>query len=261
MAHNFQTAEDIVSRLRTADQREYAALERALHADTRITVQKALAATKKRLDAEGAEQARIQALYSFDRAVSSGTILGMDEVGRGPLAGPLAVGGVVLNYEKPILGLNDSKKLSHVKREQLADEVKRFSLASVVHYIPAEEIDANGMAASLRKAFSAVIAEVEEMGISLDAVLIDGVPIHIDSREQSVVKGDGKSACIAAASIIAKVARDKLMCKYAQQYPEYCFEQNKGYASPAHIAAIETYGLCPLHRASFCTAFTQERLF
>ena len=94
-----------------------------------------------------------------------------------------------------------------------------------------------------------------------DTVLLDGNPLHMDPREVNVVKGDGKCASIAAASIVAKVERDALMCEYARQYPEYDFSSNKGYASVAHIQAIKDHGLCPIHRASFCHAFTQESLF
>lgn len=261
MVRNFQTVEDIVGRLRAANREEFVALKHSLRADARAGVQKALKATKARLDAEEAERKRVDALYQFDREVSSGVVLGMDEVGRGPVAGPLAVGGVVLNGNTRILELNDSKKLSASKREQLASEIKQSAAIWIVHYVQAEEIDALGMAASLRRAFSAVIKQVEEAGVSPDAILIDGVPLHLDEREHCIVKGDAKSASIAAASIVAKVARDNLMCDYAKQFPEYGFDSHKGYASAEHIAAIQKYGLSPLHRASFCTAFTQGSLF
>lgn len=261
MVHNFQTVEDIAARLHSANREEFAALEHSLRADSRLGVQKALKAAKKRLCAEEAEEKRVDALYLFDREVSPGVVLGMDEVGRGSVAGPLAVGGVVLDCSKHILGLNDSKKLSAARREHVAHEIKQNASAWVVHYIGAEEIDTFGMAASLKMAFHAVITKVEEAGVIPDAILLDGVPLHLDPREHSMVKGDAKSASIAAASIVAKVARDKLMCDYAKQFPEYGFDSNKGYASAEHIAAIQKYGLSPLHRASFCTAFMQASLF
>lgn len=261
MVQKIQTAVDIVGRLRCSNRQEYAALEHALRADSRITVQKALQIARRRIEAEEAELKNSYALYEFDKKLSSGLILGMDEVGRGPLAGPLTVGGVVLGYENVIVGLNDSKKLSPSKREQLNEEIQKHAHAAMVHCISTEEIDAIGMAASLRKAFSELIKECEARGLMPDVVLVDGLPLHIDSREQSVIKGDSKSASIAAASIIAKVARDKLMCEYAKQYPNYSFEKNKGYASSEHISAIHKYGLCPLHRTSFCSSFLQESLF
>ena len=117
------------------------------------------------------------------------------------------------------------------------------------------------MTASLLKAFRGALAVVESAGVKPDTVLLDGNPLHMDPREVNVVKGDGKCASIAAASIVAKVERDALMCEYARQYPEYDFASNKGYASAAHIQAIKEHGLCPIHRASFCHAFTQESLF
>ena len=118
---------------------------------------------------------------------------------------------------------------------------------------------------ALRTANLRAIAAIEEQlsakGASLDAVLLDGNAQHLDAREVNIVKGDGKCASIAAASIIAKVDRDALMCRYAERFPHYGFESNKGYASAEHIEAIKQYGLSPVHRASFCRAWTQETLF
>ena len=117
------------------------------------------------------------------------------------------------------------------------------------------------MTASLLLAFRRAVAHIEEAGVHPDVVLLDGNPLRLDEREVNVVKGDGKCASIAAASIVAKVERDALMCRYAEEYPEYGFDACKGYASAAHIEAIKRYGLTPIHRATFCTAFTQASLF
>ena len=117
------------------------------------------------------------------------------------------------------------------------------------------------MTASLVLAFRRAVAHIEEAGACPDVILLDGNPLRLDPREVSVVKGDGCCASIAAASIVAKVERDALMCRYAEQYPEYGFDACKGYASPAHIEAIRRYGLTPIHRATFCTAFVQPTLF
>ena len=138
---------------------------------------------------------------------------------------------------------------------------KRQAVAWTVEYVEAADIDAAGMTASLVTAFRHALAHIETAGVRPDVVLLDGNPLRLDDREVNVVKGDCRCASIAAASIVAKVERDALMCRYAEDYPEYGFDSCKGYASPAHIEAIKRFGLTPLHRATFCTAFTQPTLF
>ena len=218
------TVAEIVEMLRNANEREFAALERSLVADQRKGVRKAVEVARKRVAAERAEAERLESLYAFERSLVSegadGCIVGLDEVGRGPVAGPLAVGAVVLPPDRRIEGLNDSK--------QVKPEMRR---------------------------------EVAERGVAPALVLVDGNPLHIHELERNVVKGDAKCASIAAASIVAKVERDELMERLAPLYPHYGFDENKGYASPQHIDAIRTYGLCEIHRASFCRSFMQETLF
>ena len=247
------TVAEIKKRLSEADAEELAVLERALVADERKGVRSALAVAKRRLQAEASEEARLASMYSFERSLCGesphAVVVGLDEVGRGPLAGPLAVGAVVLPADLKIAGLNDSKQVKPADRERIAAEVKRVALAWDVHYVEPSYIDDHGMTASLRLAFSSAVKAIEQAGV------------HLDPREVNVVKGDGKCASIAAASIVAKVERDALMCRYAESYPEYHFAENKGYASQAHIDAIERVGLSPIHRKSFCTAFTQQTLF
>ena len=265
------TVADIVAKLRAADADEFAVLQRSLVADTRKGVRSAVAATEKRLAAEAEEAARLEGLYAFEREVAaekcgcpgdSLVILGLDEVGRGPLAGPLAVGGVVFAADAARLaGLNDSKQVKPERREELAEEIKREAVAWDIEYIAPEDIDAHGMTASLKTAFGKVIHAVESAGVIPDVILLDGNPLHLDEREANIVKGDSRCASIAAASIIAKVARDGLMVEYHEEYPVYDFASNKGYASPQHIAAIKEHGLSPIHRRSFCMGFTQETLF
>ena len=242
------TVAEIKKRLSEADAEELAVLERALVADERKGVRSALAVAKRRLQAEAGENPHA-------------VVVGLDEVGRGPLAGPLAVGAVVLPADLKIAGLNDSKQVKPADRERIAAEVKRVALAWDVHYIEPSYIDDHGMTASLRLAFSSAVKAIEQTGVHPDVILLDGNPLHLDPREVNVVKGDGKCASIAAASIVAKVERDALMCRYAESYPEYHFAENKGYASRAHIDAIERVGLSPIHRKSFCTAFAQQTLF
>lgn len=257
-----QTAASIAERFRHADETEFAVLERSFAADTRKTVQAAMTAARKRLAACAAERERVRAMYAFQHEmVGGGVCVGLDEVGRGPLAGPLAVGAVVLP-ETPILwGLNDSKQMKPENREELAAHIRECALAWTVCYIEPCDIDAAGMSASLRVAFARAVFEIEGQGIDFDAILLDGNPLHLDERERSIVQGDAKCASIAAASIIAKVARDELMVQYGKEYPQYGFASNKGYGSAQHQHAIREHGLCPIHRVSFCGALTQETLF
>ena len=249
-----------------AEQRRLAGQkDRPLHVVTSAIEHDAVLAPCRRLEAEAAEAARLAGMYAFERELAAerggSVVIGLDEVGRGPLAGPLAVGGVVLNADDPIAGLNDSKQVRPEDREAIAEEVRRRARAWTVQYVEPADIDRVGMTAALRQAFTAAIAEVEAQGVAVDVVLLDGNPLHLDPREVNVVKGDGKCASIAAASLVAKVARDHVMEAYAEQYPGYGFESNKGYGSEGHMAAIRERGLCPIHRRSFCSFAAQESLF
>ncbi len=186
-----------------------------------------------------------------------GIVAGIDEVGRGALAGPLMVAAVALPDEPQVVGIDDSKKLSPKRREALAAQIREVALGVGICHIPPDEIDACGMAASLRVCMARALAACERdiaargNGSGADAVLVDGNPIHLHANEKTIVKGDGKAACIAAASIVAKVTRDALMVEYAKSYPAYHFDSNKGYGSAAHIEALHELGPCELHRRSF----------
>lgn len=256
------TVAEVKEKLQHADAAEFAVLERSLVADTRKGVRSAVETARRRIAAELAEAQRLADMYSFQAEIADGKlVVGLDEVGRGPLAGPLAVGAVVLPEQPHIAGLNDSKQVKPEHREEIAKRIKQVALAWTVQYIEPADIDANGMTASLVTAFRRAVGAIEAAGVVPEVVLLDGNPLHMDTREVNVVKGDGKCASIAAASIVAKVERDALMCNYAEQFPAYEFASNKGYASAAHIQAIKDHGLCPIHRVSFCHAFTQESLF
>lgn len=259
------TVSEIRAKLQAADAAELAALERSLAADERKGVRQAVETARRRVEAQAAEEARLESLYAFEQSLlpegSPGIIVGLDEVGRGAVAGPLAVGAVVLPSDARIAGLNDSKQIKPDHREQIAAEIERLALACVVEYIPPADIDRDGMSTSLRRAFAGALAQIEATGIQVDLVLVDGNPLHIDPREKNVVKGDSKCASIAAASIVAKVKRDALMAGIAPEYPAYLFDVNKGYASPQHIEAIRACGLSDMHRRSFCRSFMQEQLF
>ena len=260
-----QTVEEIRAMLSRANASTLPSLERSLKADTRKGVISALNSARKRVEKEAAEQKRLSGMYSYQQQLAqeyqASCVVGLDEVGRGSVAGPLAVGAVILPDEPRIPFLNDSKQLDASQREEIAARIKEVALAWTVQYVQPREIDTLGMTASLKMAFSKAARAIEEKGFAPDLLLLDGNPLHFDMRERNIVKGDAKCAGIAAASVVAKVERDALMVKLAREYPQYGWEQCKGYASAAHIQAIREYGLSPLHRVSFCQSFLQETLF
>ena len=188
------TVAEIKSKLQAADAAEFAVLERSLVADTRKGVRAAVESARRRLAVEAQEAARLEGMYTFQNDIAhGGLVVGLDEVGRGPLAGPLAVGAVVLPDQPHIPGLNDSKQVKPESREVIAVRIKEIALAWTVQYVSPEDIDANGMTASLLHAFRAALAEVESAGVRPDTVLLDGNPLHMDPREVNVVKGVGNA--------------------------------------------------------------------
>lgn len=259
------TVAEVKRRLQEADDEEFAVLERSLVADTRKGVRQAVEVARRRLEAQRVERERLEGLYRLEDQLmeqrGASVCVGLDEVGRGPVAGPLAVGAVVLPREPRIEGLNDSKKVSPADRERIAATIKSVALAWAVEYASPEDIDAHGMSACLRRTFRRVVERIEESGISVGLILLDGNPLRLDERECNLVKGDARCASIAAASIVAKVERDALMVSLDGRYPGYGLASNKGYASAEHVDAIKRLGLSPIHRKTFCTAFAQQTLF
>jgi len=206
-----------------------------------------------------AELERTHKLYEQQRQSGAAVcVIGVDEVGRGAVAGPLTVAAVALPLEPLIMGLDDSKRLTATRREELADEIKQVASAIGIAHIQPKTIDRIGMTAALR---AAVKQAVEACEMQSDLVLIDGNPLHLFEHEMCIVKGDSKVACIAAASIIAKVTRDAMMVAADTEYPGYELALNKGYASPQHIKAIREKGLSGFHRQTFCQSFLQQQLF
>lgn len=190
--------------------------------------------------------------YSFEiAAMNKGfkAVCGVDEAGRGPLAGPVYAAAVILPVETEIAGLNDSKKLSEKKREELFDIINDVAISVSVGTASEKEIDEINI---LNATFLAMKRAVEGLEISPDYAIIDGnrAP-NLEIPTETVVKGDGKVMSVAAASIIAKVSRDRFMLKMAEQYPEYQFEKHKGYGTRLHYEMIEKYGVSPIHRKSF----------
>ncbi len=176
-------------------------------------------------------------------------ICGIDEAGRGPLAGPVAAGAVILPADTDILYLNDSKKLSAARREELYDIIRQEALAYHVALVSPQRIDEINI---LQATYEAMRQAVAELSVKPDVLVNDAVTIPgIGIPQVPVIKGDAKCISIAAASIMAKVERDRLMEEYDRQYPEYGFASHKGYGTAAHIEAIRKYGPCPIHRRSF----------
>ena len=177
-------------------------------------------------------------------------ICGVDEAGRGPLAGPVCAAAVILPQDCIIEGLNDSKKLSEKKREALFDIIIEKADAYSIAYGSLEEIEEYNI---LEATYIAMNRAIEGLNINADFALIDGnrVPRGITIPCETVVKGDSKSFSIAAASILAKVTRDRLMLEYDKKYPQYLFAQHKGYGTKAHYEAIKQHGVCEIHRLSF----------
>ena len=176
-------------------------------------------------------------------------VCGVDEAGRGPLAGPVCAAAVILPENTIIDGVNDSKKLSEKKREALFDVIKSSARSYCIAYATVEEIESMNI---LNATMLAMKRAVEGLDVKADYAMIDGnrLPdLNIDS--EFIIKGDAKSMAIAAASILAKVSRDRLLREYAKEYPEYQFDKHKGYGTKAHIEALKKYGPCPYHRMSF----------
>ncbi len=192
-------------------------------------------------------------LTQFDTAIREEgfpVIAGVDEAGRGPLAGPVVAAAVVLPPEVEIEGLNDSKKLTPARREALFSSITQTALSYCVSGASVEEIESLNI---LQATFLAMRRAVEGLSVPVDLLLIDGnqMPDGLSVPARTVVKGDGRSASIAAASILAKVTRDRYMVQMDAQYPGYGFAQHKGYGTKAHYAALAQKGLSPLHRPSF----------
>lgn len=191
--------------------------------------------------------------YEYEKAaVSSGfnTICGVDEAGRGPLAGPVCAAAVILPEDTVIEGLDDSKKLSEKKRERLYDEITEKAVAYCVAYGTLEEIESVNI---LEATFIAMNRAIDGLKVKPDFAIIDGnrVPKGIKIPCATLVKGDSKSMSVAAASILAKVTRDRLMLTYDEKYPQYNFKKHKGYGTKEHTELLNQYGPSPIHRLSF----------
>ena len=222
--------------------------------DTRSGVVKLVDTAKKRMEKYEDELLRTENLKKYEKQYKDyGYICGIDEVGRGPLAGPVVAGAVILPKGKRILYVNDSKKLSEKKRDELFDVIKEEALSYGIGIVSPERIDEINI---LQATYEAMRDAVSQLSVQPDLLLNDAVTIPgIDIKQIPIIKGDAKSLSIASASILAKVTRDRLMTEYDSLYPEYGFAKHKGYGTKVHIEAIKKYGPCPIHRRTFIKNF------
>ncbi|MDO5410487.1 MAG: ribonuclease HII [Lachnospiraceae bacterium] len=226
----------------------------ALFADSRQGVRNFAVSCQKKLQKLELEKNRIHAIQQFEQELAGGRVFaGIDEAGRGPLAGPVVAGAVIMPVDCPLLYVNDSKKLSAARREELFDQIMDEAEAVGIGIASPGRIDEINILQATYEAMREAVSQLEtapEMLIN-DAVVIPGISLP----QKAVIKGDAKCYSIGAASIIAKVTRDRMMRQYDTLYPGYGFADNKGYGSAAHIAALKTLGACPIHRRSFITHF------
>lgn len=222
--------------------------------DERSGVRQLVQRAQKRLDALEKERERLMAMHQYEEQYKDcQAICGIDEAGRGPLAGPVVAAAVILPKDCEILYLNDSKQLSAKKRELLYDEIMEKAVSVGVGYATPQRIDEINI---LQATYEAMRQAVNKLSVCPDILLNDAVQIPgLFLQQVPIVKGDAKSVSIAAASIIAKVTRDRLMMEYDKAMPQYHFAANKGYGSAEHIEALAVYGASPIHRRSFITHF------
>lgn len=224
--------------------------------DERLTVKRIIVSYSKKFEKYQNEEKRFELMCKYEdeyRSKGYTYIAGMDEVGRGPLAGPVLSCAVILPENISIRGINDSKKLSEEKREELCLEIKEHAIDIGIGIVEHDELDnlniLNATKLSMKRA-------LENLKVKPDYLFIDALTLEdIKIPQLEIIKGDEKSVSIAAASIVAKVTRDAIMQDYHGMYPNYEFDSNKGYGSPAHIEGIKKYGPCAIHRSSFVKNF------
>ncbi len=237
-----------------ADNQSLSSLYAMYADDNRAGVVSLIAKYKKQEEKLEAEKKRMENMYIYERKYANFPyICGIDEVGRGPLAGPVVAGAVILPKDCDILYLNDSKKLSEKMREELYGEIMEKAVATGIGMVGPQRIDEINI---LQATYEAMRMAIGNLKVCPDLLLNDAVTIpEVNIRQVPIIKGDAKSASIAAASIIAKVTRDRLMVQYEDVLPGYGFASNKGYGSAVHIQALQKMGATPIHRQSFIKNF------
>lgn len=241
---------EIKTEFAQADDEKLLELFSAYAEDKRAGVVSLIAQYRKKLQLLAAERSRLEAMRSYEREYAHyGLVCGVDEAGRGPLAGPVVAGAVILPPDCEILYLNDSKQLTEKRRELLYDEIREKAVAWGIGMASPARIDEINI---LQATYEAMREAVSSLHPAPQVLLNDAVRIpDITIPQVPIVKGDAKSLSIAAASVMAKVTRDRLMIEYDKQMPEYGFAVHKGYGTSAHIGALKKYGPCPIHRLSF----------
>ena len=248
------TISEIKSEFAAADISEYPSLYQRYEEDSRNGVKKLIEQCHKKEVALEAEKQRTEAMKYYEHKYEHlGWLCGIDEVGRGPLAGPVVAAAVILPTDSQILYLNDSKKLTAAKREELYEVIMREAVAVGLGMAGPERIDQINI---LQATYEAMREAVGKLSVMPQLLLNDAVTIpEIQIPQVPIIKGDAKSVSIAAASIVAKVTRDRMMEEYDKTFPEYGFASNKGYGAQIHIEALKKYGPCPIHRRTFITHF------
>ena len=243
---------EITAEFKALDVSELAGFIETYGCDERPGVVKIVDKAKKTVDKLYAEMDRMEGLKQYERGYWNQNMLhvcGIDEAGRGPLAGPVVAGAVIFAPDCDILGINDSKKLSAKKRDELYDEIMEKALAVGVGIATPQRIDEINI---LQATYEAMRMAIAELGVKPDVLLNDAVTIPgVEVPQVPIIKGDAKSFSIGAASIIAKVTRDRMMLEYDKQYPQYGFAAHKGYGTKEHYEALRTYGVTEIHRRSF----------
>lgn len=246
-----QSVKEIQQIFAQAEYRQWKPLIAAYAMDERKGVQKLLHSYQNKCAAYEKEEERLEGMLEFERKYGDvfSCICGVDEAGRGPFAGPVAAGAVVLPAGCKIHGLNDSKQVSAARREELFEEIKEKAVSVGIGIVSPARIDEINI---LQATYEAMRYAVGDLLVVPDLLLNDAVTIpNLPIKQVGIIKGDARSLSIAAASIMAKVTRDRLMEEYAVLYPEYGFEKNKGYGSLEHREALKKFGPCPIHRATF----------
>ena len=253
--------DSVRARLSSAFGEEIESLLRQLEADPRAGIRALAEAERRRISRRDRESTRLEVLTERQAALHAAgyvVVAGTDEVGRGALAGPVTAGAVVMDVACRVEGLDDSKKLAPRRRESVAAAIRGVAVAVAVAHVQPAEIDSMGIGPASRLAMTRAL---NGLGLAIDHVLVDGNDGRIGWPSTAVVKGDSLCACIAAASVVAKVERDSLMVRLAADHPGYGLDVNKGYSTEEHMAAIRRLGPSAIHRRSFAPCTQQGLLF
>ncbi|MCD7737085.1 MAG: ribonuclease HII [Lachnospiraceae bacterium] len=252
-----KSIKEIKSEFVQAGESELLQLFQIYGSDSRSGVSGLIAQYRKKLERLGAERERLESMRVYEHEYEElGLVCGIDEAGRGPLAGPVVAGAVILPKNCEILYLNDSKKLTAARRDELFDEIRSKAIAWGVGMASPQRIDEINILQATYEAMRDAVSMLDPQPVVLlnDAVTIPLIPY----RQVPIIGGDGKSLSIAAASVMAKVTRDRLMVEYDKLMPEYGFASHKGYGSAAHIEALKKYGPSPIHRKTFIKNFIAD---